>query len=140
MVITHSFHKNSMPTQQSFLLFENSIKSESTRKTYVYHLNKFMTFVQIDEFDSLASVESEKMQIMVEDYVMYLKKSKTANSFTVPMSAIKAFLDCNDIDLRWKKIMRLMPARIKKTGGEAWTTNEIAKMLSQFNKSTKPSD
>ena len=130
MVITHLFHKNSMSTPRSFLLFENSIKSESTRKTYVYHLNKFMTFAQVDDFDSLASMEPEAMQIMVEDYVMYLKKSKTANSFTVPISAIRAFLDCNDIDLRWKKIKRLMPGRIKKTGGEAWTTDEIAKMLS----------
>ena len=62
-------------SQRSFLLFENSIKSESTKRTYVYHLNKFMTFADVDDFDSLASVDSEQMQILVEDYVMSLKKS-----------------------------------------------------------------
>jgi len=38
-------------------------------------------------------------------------------------------LDCNDVELRWSKINRLKPARVKKTGGEAWLTSEVSKML-----------
>jgi len=67
---------------------------------------------------------------MVEDYVMHLKKKISANTINLPISAIKTFLDCNDVELRWSKIKRLKPARVKKTGGEAWLTDEINKMLS----------
>jgi len=129
MVITHSFLKKNMQ-QRSILMFENSIKSEHTRKTYIYHLNKFMKYFEIDDYDSLAAIGSERMQIMMEDYVMDLKKTLTASSLRVKIAAISTFLECNDIELRWKKIKRLMPAASKKTGGEAWTTEDIKTMLS----------
>ena len=116
--------------QRSMLLLENSIKSPHTRKTYLYHLKKFLEFYHIKDYDSLAGIEQEKMQIMVEDYAMYLKKAKSANSIIVVLAAIRAFLECNDIELRWKKIKRLMPAKIKKTGASAWSTEEIQTMLS----------
>ena len=110
------------------LLLENSIKSPHTRKTYLYHLKKFLEFYYIKDYDSLAGIEQEKMQIMVEDYVMHLKKEKSANSIIVVLAAIRAFLECNDIELRWKKIKRLMPAKTKKTGAFAWSTEEIQTM------------
>jgi len=116
--------------QRSILIFENSIKSDATQKTYLYHLSKFMKFFQIPDYDKLASIPTEKMQIMVEDYVMDLKKKLSPNSLNLPISALKAFLDCNDVELRWGKIKRLLPARVKKTGSEAWTTDEISQMLS----------
>ncbi len=116
--------------QRSILLFENSIKSKETRKTYLYHLKKFMNHNGIDDYNSLATIPSDKMQILVEDYVMDLKKRISPNSINLPISALKAFLDCNDVELRWSKIKRLFPARVKKTGAEAWTTDEISKMLS----------
>jgi len=67
---------------------------------------------------------------MVEDYVIYLKSVVSPNSIPIPISALKAFLDCNDIELRWGKINRLKPAKIKKTGGESWLTEEIEQMIS----------
>ena len=116
--------------QRSMLIFENSIKSDATRKTYLYHLDRFILFFDVKDYDGLAHMESQKLQIMVEDYVMHLKKTISPNTISIPISAIKAFLDCNDIELRWTKINRLKPARVKKTGKEAWLTKEIAKMLS----------
>ena len=112
------------------LIFENSLKSPATTKTYLYHLNRFMKHFDISDFDGIAAITSEEMQIMVEDYVLHLKKTISPNTINLPISAIKAFLDCNDIELRWSKIKRLQPARIKKTGGEAWLTSEVSKMLS----------
>lgn len=116
--------------QRSMLIFENTIKSPSTRKTYVYHLDKFRSFFAVKDYDTLAAISQEKLQIMVEDYVMHLKKVISANTINLPISAIKAFLDCNDVELRWSKIKRLKPARVKKTGGEAWLTDEIDSMIS----------
>ena len=47
----------------------------------------------------------------------------------MPISAIKSFLDCNDIELRWQKIERLVPAKVKRSGAEAWLTEEVDTML-----------
>jgi len=102
------------------LIFENSIKSPHTRKTYLYHLKKFLEFFHIKDYDSLARIETAKMQIMVEDYVIYLKKTMSANSIGIVLASIRAFLECNDTELRWKKIKRLMPAKIKRTGSLEW--------------------
>jgi len=115
---------------RSMLLFENSIKSTATKKTYLYHLDKFMSFFDVKDYDVLATISQEKLQIMMEDYVIHLKKRISANTINIPIAAVKAFLDCNDVELRWSKIKRLKPARVKKTGGEAWLTDEINKMLS----------
>ena len=112
------------------LIYENTIKSSATRKTYLYHLNKFMSFFDVKDYDGLAVIPQEKLQIMMEDYVMHLKKTMSPNGINLPIAAVKAFLDCNDVELRWSKIKRLKPARIKKTGREAWLTDEISKMLS----------
>ncbi|PBO84912.1 MAG: integrase [Thaumarchaeota archaeon] len=116
--------------QRSILIFENTIKSPATRKTYLYHLNKFMSFFHVKDYDELAAIPQEKLQIMMEDYVMHLKKIISPNTINIPIAAVKAFLDCNDVELRWSKIKRLKPARVKKTGGEAWLTDEITTMLS----------
>ena len=35
------------------LIFENTIKSSATRKTYLYHLNKFMLFFDVKDYDGL---------------------------------------------------------------------------------------
>lgn len=82
------------------LIFENSIKSPATRNTYLVHLNKFMSFCGISNYDELADIPQEKMQIHVEYYVMHLKKIISPNSISVPIAPIKAFLDCNDVELR----------------------------------------
>jgi len=54
--------------QRSILLFKNSIKSDATRKTYLYYLNKFLNFYHIEDYDSLAYIETEIIQIIVEDH------------------------------------------------------------------------
>ena len=60
---------------------------------------------------------------------MMLKKRIGPNSMRTYMAEIQAFFETNDIDLRWKKIHRLFPAKIKKTGGRMWKTQDIQVML-----------
>ena len=116
--------------QRSVHIFENSIKSEETRSTYLRHLNNFLGHFKIKDADKLASIPQKEVQIMVEDYVIHLKNIMSPNSIPIPIASLKAFLDCNDIELRWGKINRLKPARVKKTGSEAWLTEEVQQMLS----------
>ncbi len=116
--------------QRSLLLFENSIKTDATRKMYLYFLDNFKNFYKLQSYDSIIAIGESGLQIMVEDYVMMLKKKIGPNSMRTYMAGIQAFLETNDIELRWKKIHRLFPAKTKKTGGRMWTTQDIQVMLS----------
>ncbi|WP_316505773.1 tyrosine-type recombinase/integrase [Nitrosopumilus sp.] len=60
---------------------------------------------------------------------MMLKKQIGPNSINIHMSGIQTFLETNDVELRWKKIRRLYPAKVKKTGAKMWTTEDIDLML-----------
>jgi len=116
--------------QRSLLLFENSLKTEATRKKYLYFLDNFKNFYKLKDYDSIVAIDTPQLQIMVEDYVMMLKKKIGANSMRTYMAGIQAFFETNDIELRWKKVHRLFPAKVKKTGTKMWTTEDIDVMLS----------
>jgi len=116
--------------QRSLLIFQNGIKSEETLKNYTYYLDRFISFYKIRDYDALVVIPQEKIQIMVEDYVMDLKKRVNPNSVPIFLYAVQAFFDSNDIDLRWKKIRRLYPAKIKISGEKPYTTKQIQIMLS----------
>lgn len=115
--------------QRSLLLFENSLKTEKTRERYLYYLNKFKDYYKLKDYDSIIAIEQKQLQIMVEDYVMMLKKKVGANTVNTYMAGIQAFFETNDVELRWKKIRRLYPAKVKKTGDKMWTTQDIDLML-----------
>ncbi|MDH3312119.1 MAG: hypothetical protein OEM28_03110 [Nitrosopumilus sp.] len=60
--------------QRSLLLFEESIKSKATRINYLDHLERFLKFINLKDYDSILRVESDQLQTMLEDYVVHLKK------------------------------------------------------------------
>ncbi len=66
--------------QRSILLFKNTVKSEHTYKKYMYYLEKFKTFYKLRDFDSVITMDSNQLQIMVEDYTMDLKSKGLARS------------------------------------------------------------
>jgi len=115
--------------QRSFLVFENSIKSPETLKRYKYYLDIFIKFFHLKDYDSLASMDSKQLQVMVEDYVMDLKKRVNPNSVPTYINPLQMFFDVNDNEIKWKKIRRLFPAKIKATGRKAYTRDDIARML-----------
>lgn len=89
--------------QRCLLLFENAIKSKVTLDRYTYYLTRFMKFYHLKNYDSIMSIKSEKLQIMIEDYVMDLKKKVNPNSVPTYLTPIQTFLEVNDMDLKWKK-------------------------------------
>jgi len=90
--------------QRSLLLFENSIKTDATRKMYLYFLDNFRNFYKLQSYDSIIAIGESELQIMVEDYVMMLKKRIGANSMRTYMAGIQAFLETNDIELMSSKL------------------------------------
>ena len=63
-----------MGNQRSLLLFESGIKSQATLKWYTYSLDLFLKFCKVIDYDSLVKIDPEKIQIMIEDYLMVCKK------------------------------------------------------------------
>ncbi len=59
---------------RSLLLFEQTIKSESTLKNYSEHLRRFLEFVKVKDYDSLIQLPTEKLQERVEDYIIHLNQ------------------------------------------------------------------
>ncbi len=101
--------------ERSLLLFENSVKSKITFREYLKRLEKFRQFCNADSFDSLSRIEPAKLQEMLEDHIMLRKKQINPNSIPVEFFAIKSFLEINEVELKWRKVAKLFPARIKKT-------------------------
>ena len=107
------------PMERSLLLFENSVKSKITFLEYLKRLKKFRMFCNAENFDALSRIEPPKLQEFIEDYIMLRKKQINPNSIPVEFFAIKSFLEINEVELKWRKVTKLFPAKIKKTGRRA---------------------
>lgn len=119
--------------EKSLLVYEKFVRSEATRKIYVYYFNTFLKWAQksvhLVTADGLLQLKDEKLQETVEDYLMYLRRRLSPNSLPAIIAALEVFFSMNDKNLNFKKIRRMVPATLKKSGNGAWTTSDIQKML-----------
>jgi len=118
-----------MQNQRSFLLYEQAMKSEATKKAYKFQLDKFRKFYHVSDYDSLLNVPSEKLQQMLEDYLFTLKKTLSEGSIQTSFYAIELFFSMNDVVLNFKKLRKMFPAPQKKTGMTAYTTKDVQIIL-----------
>jgi len=117
--------------QRSLLLFENSCKSSATLDNYRFSLGKFLKFTKIKDHDSLASLNSDFLQELLENYLFSLKKKdlkrKSIESY---FCAIECFLEANKLPFHKKSLHRMFPADSKHGSDKPYTTADIQKMLS----------
>lgn len=118
-----------MTRQRSMLMFEQAIKSEATKKAYLYQLTKFREWTEIKTFDGLMQAPQKDIQILLEDYVMYLKKTVSPNSIPIYFAPIELFYVMNDINLNFKKIRKLFPEKVKKGNERGYTRKEVKIIL-----------
>jgi integrase len=120
--------------QRSLLLFQKSVKSKASYKVYRQYLDHFMKWSGYpkEKYDMLTMESKDKIQRMVEDYIIAETSdpTKSPNSGGVRVFALKAFFEINDVELKWKKVLRLLPKKVKRTGKLAYTTKDIQEMLS----------
>ena len=95
-----------MITQRSLTLFNHSISSEATRKTYWYQLKQFKKFSKIRDYDSLTTIEPKKLQVMIEDYIINRSSKLERGSLSNSLSALELFFSMNDVILNFKKIRK----------------------------------
>jgi len=111
--------------QRSLLLFENSIKSDAIKIEYLKNLHRFKDFYKLKDYDSILGIPQKKLQEMIEDYVMDIKRKVSPNTVPTRIYPLLAFFEINDVDIKWRKIRRLFPAKVKKSGGKAYTQNRF---------------
>jgi len=125
-------------TPRCIQVFEQSVNSPVTRKSYRGRLDAFMEFAKITDYDVLANTDPKQLQLHLENYVMYLKKKHEkgdfrARSFNAYLAAIEAFFIQNDVELNFKKVRRWIPKHEKLTGEIPYTNEDIQKMLAASN-------
>ena len=114
--------------ERSLLLFESGVKSQKTLQNYKDHLNRFLKFSKINDYDSLASMPSNQLQTLLEDYVMYLKKIVSPNSVRSMIAGVKHFFVMNRVLLNWEILQKMYPEMVKRQGFKAWQTSDIKKI------------
>jgi len=115
--------------QRSLLLFEQGVKSPKTLEDYRKHLERFLKYVKIKDYDSLISMPSGQIQDLIIDYLLYLKKNLSPNSVGTYLKGVRHFFVMNQVMINWEYIQKLYPAKIKTQGYKSWSTNDVKKML-----------
>ena len=111
------------------ILFEESIKSESTKKLYILNLKRFMRFANIESAQQLSTVSSTKLQQILEDYLIELRHTINPNSIPVRFTGLRHFCVMNRKNVDWDIIHKLFPQKRKRTGHKPWTSEDIQNML-----------
>ncbi|MFZ1076761.1 MAG: tyrosine-type recombinase/integrase [Nitrosotalea sp.] len=115
---------------RSLRVFESAIRSEYTRRNYRITLKKFMDFVEISDYDKLAGIPDMKLQKLLEDYIIFLKtQDLNPNSFPVMLTSLQLFFSMNDRVLNFKKVKKLFPETIKRSGYSAYDTRHVQLLL-----------
>jgi integrase len=123
---------------RSYQLFRSAIHSEKTLQLYRHHLFHFCDFAQMttEEIVSKYGKDKEfiKLQQLTEDYILLLQTKVqngeiTAGTCNVSLPPVKLFCEMNDIILNWRKINKLLPHDNDNAADEAYTREQIRKML-----------
>lgn len=128
-----------MEEQESFQIFNDAIKTEATRKFYIFYIKKFLAYTKARDYDSLIKFGSSELEKKVIDYVRYLKRKNEAgiispNGFRGRLAPIELFFDQNDIMINWKKIKRMYPRIEKKKGDLPYTLKDLKALMKNASK------
>ena len=98
---------------KSYFNFINSLKSECTKKSYTFCIEKFLGFYQKD-LDQFLRLSQDEMTGLI---IKYMVDRKISNQYKNLMSAtLKHACEINDVVLNWKKIKKFINS--EKTGNE----------------------
>ena len=114
---------------RSQFLFESACTTDATLSTYTSLLNQFLKWAHKDH-ESLLLLPDDQLNILLEDYVIYMKKRHPRSTIKGHLAAINKFLIINDRQVNSKKLAMFLPAESKPGGEKAITTEQIQRMLS----------
>ena len=107
-----------------------SMKSPASKKTYEVNFHRFLKFTGMKNGQQILDTSQKKLTELVIGYVLQLAKEVNPNTVPTYLATVRSFLEIHDIDLKWKKIKKFYPERIKISGQNAYSTEQVGKMLS----------
>jgi integrase len=125
---------------RSYQLFKCALHSDKTLQVYKQYLWHFCNFLELttEEINSKYTGDNIKevirLQRIVEDYVLFLQAKISSGEITAGTAhtmipPVKLFCEMNDIILNWRKINKLLPYGSGNAADEAYTREQIKKML-----------
>ena len=118
-----------MKEQKSMMLFEATIKSKATLRTYQIHLRRLLEYSKIKDYDSLITLKPKQIQDLLEDYLLFLRKKLSGNSIPSIFSCYQSFFSYHVDGVNFKRIKRMFPAKEIQSGKEAYTTNQVRSLI-----------
>ncbi len=119
-----------MVMERCLALFENSIKSKHSLKTYRYNLDRFLKFTEIKDYESLANLDSETVQRYMEDYIMMLRQTGISRStMRSYLSPVELFFELNKKVIYKRILHKMIPAKEKAFNDLPFTSQDIQKIL-----------
>lgn len=111
-------------------IFEESLNTDSTKKNYLYWLNRYMEFYKKNDYDELVKENPEKIQTDIENYIMQMKKWRSTKAMVKASAyALFHFFAMNRVILNEKIIKKLFPEQETKVGGGAYSTQDVVKII-----------
>lgn len=119
-----------MTESRALQIFLEAIKTEATKTAYIYWLNKYMEWRQARSYEELVQDSLQNVQRHLEDYLLEIKEKQTPRgTIEAMLYPLFLFYQMNDFIINTKKIKKLFPSQIKKVGGQAYQTKQVAKIL-----------
>ena len=109
--------------------------NSNTQRTYTENMGYFVNWSQSNNYpigviDELIKHPKEILNEILEDYMVELRERKLArNTVKLYMAGIESFLTFYDVPYGVKRIKRLLPARTKLAGKNAYKLEQIQAML-----------
>ena len=127
--VSHNVTKLQTLESPSYFNFIHAHTTE-TRKTYKYYFSRYLQFNQVKDSDVLLQKTTKEIEQNLIKYIMHMKESGLApNTIYCACASIFSFYEMNDIDLRKRKIKKYIGELRKIHKGEAYTHQQIAKLL-----------
>lgn len=120
--------------QRSLVIFENSIKSVETQKVYKYQLMRFKKWAGIQDYDDLLKADDKSIQRLVEDYLIHIKGEVSPNTIKSMLAPIELFYTMNEVNINSKRLHKMFPQTVKRSGFGSYTRKQIQKMLQNTRK------
>ena len=124
----------SSPSRIAYLNFINSLKSNETKRKYIYLFSKYLEYLNIS-YDNLADLLlKQDIRTIESDIILYMTRLKDEEGYSFAslntrLAAITLFFTMNDIIVNRKKIGKYLGEHIKTIKDRGYTHEEIKKML-----------
>ncbi len=109
------------------------LKSDETKRMYIWHFNRFLKYFDLKEDSELLGFDTKKLESMIIEYLFdhLTKEGLKKRTVQMAMSAIFRFCMMNDLYINKQKISMQIQRDENHTEDRAYTQDEIKELLRQ---------